>query len=68
VATDPNWTPFFAIAAGLVTEAGGSLSHAAVIAREYRLPAVLGTHTATRMIQTGQMIEIDGLNGLIRLL
>lgn len=68
VATDPNWTPFFAIAAGLVTEAGGSLSHAAVIAREYRLPAVLGTHTATRTIQTGQLIEIDGLNGLIRLL
>jgi pyruvate,water dikinase len=68
VATDPNWTPFFAIAAGLVTEAGGSLSHAAVIAREYRLPAVLGTHTATRMIHPGQLIEVDGLNGLIRLL
>jgi pyruvate,water dikinase len=68
VATDPNWTPLFAVAAGLVTEAGGSLSHAAVVAREYRLPAVVGTHTATGLIRTGQMIELDGLNGLIRLL
>ena len=68
VATDPNWTPLFAIAAGLVTEAGGSLSHAAVVAREYRLPAVLGTHIATRMIHTGQLIEVNGLHGLIRLL
>jgi pyruvate,water dikinase len=67
-ATDPNWTPLFAIAGALVTDAGGSLSHAAVIAREYRLPAVVGTHTATRMIRTGQIVEVDGLNGVIRLL
>jgi pyruvate,water dikinase len=66
VATDPNWTPLFALAGGLVTEAGGSLCHAAVIAREYRLPAVVGTHTATRVIKTGQLIEVDGLTGLVR--
>jgi pyruvate,water dikinase len=66
VATDPNWTPLFAVAAALVTDAGGSLSHAAVVAREYRLPAVVGTHTATRLIRTGQIIEVDGLNGVVQ--
>jgi pyruvate,water dikinase len=65
--TDPTWTPLFALAAGLVTDQGGSLSHAAVVAREYRLPAVVGTHTATRQIVTGQIIEIDGLRAIVRL-
>jgi pyruvate,water dikinase len=67
-ATDPNWTPLFAIAAALVTDSGGSLAHAAVVAREYRLPAVAGAHTATQKIRNGQLIEVDGLNGLVRLL
>lgn len=68
VTADPNWTPLFSLASALVTDAGGSLSHGAVIAREYNLPAVVGTQTATRTIKTGQLIEVDGINGLVRLL
>jgi hypothetical protein len=56
-----------ALDAALVTDHGGSLAHAAVVAREYRLPAVVGTHEATRRIQTGQWIEVDGLAGVVRL-
>lgn len=66
-ATDPRWTPLFALAAGLVTDRGGSLAHAAVLAREYSLPAVVGTHTATQRITSGQVIEIDGTQGVVRL-
>jgi phosphohistidine swiveling domain-containing protein len=65
--TDPRWTPLFALAAALVTDHGGSLAHAAVVAREYQLPAVVGTHTATQQIHTGQTIEVDGLHGLVTL-
>jgi len=65
--TDPTWTPLFAIAGGLVTDFGGSLSHAAVVAREYRLPAVVGTHVATQQIGNGQWIEVDGLNGTVKM-
>ena len=68
VSTDPNWTPLFGLAAALVTDASGSLCHAAVVAREYRLPAVVGTHTATHVIKSGQIVEVDGVQGLIRLL
>jgi phosphoenolpyruvate synthase/pyruvate phosphate dikinase len=64
---DPNWTPLFALAAALVTDAGGSLCHAAVVAREYGIPAVVGTHTATRTIVTGQVVEVDGAAGVVRL-
>lgn len=64
--TDPRWTPLFALAAALVTDHGGSLAHAAVVAREYRLPAVVGTHTATQQIRTGQRLEVDGLSGAVR--
>ncbi|MFL5804642.1 MAG: PEP/pyruvate-binding domain-containing protein [Roseiflexaceae bacterium] len=67
-ATDPNWAPLFGIASALVTDTGGSLCHAAVLAREYHLPAVVGTHTATAQLQTGQRVEVDGLSGRIRLL
>jgi rifampicin phosphotransferase len=64
--TDPRWTPLFALAAALVTDHGGSLAHAAVVAREYRLPAVVGTYAATQQIQTGQPLEVDGLRGVVR--
>ena len=67
-ATDPNWTPLFGLAAALITDTGGSLSHAAVVAREYGLPAVVGTQTATRRIVNGQVIEVDGRQGIVRLL
>jgi pyruvate,water dikinase len=63
-----SWTPLFATAAAAVTDTGGILSHAAVVAREYRLPAVLGADGATVRIRDGQLIEVDGDLGLVRLL
>jgi phosphohistidine swiveling domain-containing protein len=66
--TDPHWTPLFGLAAGLVTDHGGSLCHGAVLAREYQLPAVVGTLQASTTIKTGQTLEMDGTTGLIRLL
>jgi pyruvate,water dikinase len=61
-------TPLFATAAAVVTDAGGILSHAAVVAREYRLPAVLGADSATSRIRDGEFVEVDGDQGLVRLL
>lgn len=66
--TDPNWAPLFAVAAALITDTGGSLCHAAVLAREYGLPAMVGTHVGTTQLWTGQRVEVDGLAGSIRLL
>lgn len=65
--TDPRWTPLFALAAALVTDQGGSLAHAAVVARELRLPAVVGTYTATEQLRPSQFLEVDGAQGLVRL-
>ena len=65
--TAPPWTPLFATAAAIVTDTGGILSHSAVVAREYGIPAVVGTGKATMMIQDGQTIEVDGDKGLVRL-
>jgi rifampicin phosphotransferase len=67
-ATNPSWVPIFAIAAGLVTNTGGVLAHAAVIAREFGLPAVVGVAGATSRILEGRTIEIDGTEGTVRLL
>lgn len=66
--TAPPWTPLFATVAAVVTDTGGILSHCAVVAREYRIPAVVGTRTATARIHDGQMIEVDGDKGIVRLL
>ena len=66
--TAPPWTPLFATAAGVVTDTGGILSHSAVVAREYRIPAVVGAGTATATIKTGQEIEVDGDRGTVRVL
>ena len=66
--TDPSWTPTFVTIAGLVTEVGGQMTHGAVIAREYGLPAVVGVQGATRLIRDGQRIRIDGTNGSVELL
>jgi phosphohistidine swiveling domain-containing protein len=66
--TAPPWTPLFLTAGGLVTDAGGLLSHGAVVSREYRLPAVVGASGATTAIQDGQWIEVDGTNGIVRIL
>ncbi len=66
--TAPPWTPLFLTASGLVTDAGGLLSHGAVVAREYHLPAVVGTNRATSVIADGRLIEVDGDRGTVRLL
>jgi pyruvate,water dikinase len=66
--TMPPWTPLFGTACAIVTDVGGILSHAAVVAREYRIPAVVGTRTATARIYNGQFIEVDGSKGTVRLL
>ena len=66
--SNPSWVPLFTIAAGLVTDTGGVLSHAAVVAREFGLPAVVGTGDATSRIADGRMVELDGATGDVRLL
>jgi len=66
--TAPPWTPLFATAAAVVTDTGGILSHCAVVAREYRIPAVVGTGAATATIRSGQTIEVDGDGGVVRVL
>jgi pyruvate,water dikinase len=63
----PPWTPFFATVVAVVTDTGGILSHCAVVAREYRIPAVVGTGIATTTIQDGQIVEVDGTHGVVRL-
>jgi pyruvate,water dikinase len=65
--TTPAWTPLFSQAAGLVTDIGGILAHGSIVAREYGIPAVLGTGNATQRIVTGQTITVDGTAGTVRL-
>jgi pyruvate, water dikinase len=66
--TNPTWAPIFQKIAGAVSDIGGSMSHAAIVAREYGLPAVVGTGTATSRIRDGQRIRIDGGRGIVTLL
>jgi rifampicin phosphotransferase len=66
--TDPSWTPLFVAITGLVTEVGGLMTHGAVIAREYGLPAVVGVVDATRLIPDGQRIRVHGTDGYVELL
>lgn len=66
--TDPGWTPLFVSIKGLVTEVGGLMTHGAVIAREYGLPAVVGVENATKLIKDGQRIRVHGTEGYIELL
>jgi len=65
--TNPVWTPLFAIASGVVTEVGGILSHGAIVAREYGIPAVMGVAGATKLVQEGQMMTVDGNKGIVYL-
>ncbi|MCC6260104.1 MAG: pyruvate, water dikinase [Anaerolineales bacterium] len=64
--TDPAWTPLFTLACAVVSDTGGPLSHAAIVAREYGIPAVLGTQTATLTFQDGDTISVDGDKGEVR--
>jgi pyruvate,water dikinase len=66
--TDPSWTPAFVAIKGLVTEVGGLMTHGAVIAREYGLPAVVGVEHATRLIRDGQRIRVHGTGGYVEIL
>ena len=66
--TDPSWSPLLAGIAGLVTEVGGLMTHGAVIAREYGLPAVVGVEQATRLIRDGQRIRVHGTDGYVEIL
>jgi pyruvate,water dikinase len=68
VATMPAWTPLFATVAAVVTDVGGVTSHCAVVAREYGIPAVVGTTLATSVIRDGQLLEVDGQAGTVRIL
>ena len=61
--TDPSWTPLFLVAGGIVLEEGGPLSHAAIVAREFGLPAVLNVANATSVITTGERVLVDGRKG-----
>src|SRR6266446_10045035 len=65
--TDPSWTPLFVAIKGLVTEVGGLMTHGAVIAREYGLPAVVGVEHATRLIPDGQRIRVNGTEGYVEI-
>ena len=66
--TDPSWTPLFVAITGLVTEVGGLMTHGAVIAREYGLPAVVGVERATQLIQDGRRIRVHGTDGYVEIL
>jgi pyruvate,water dikinase len=68
VHTDPSWTPLFVAIKGLVTEVGGLMTHGAVIAREYGLPAVVGVEHATQLIRDGQRIRVHGTDGYVEIL
>jgi phosphoenolpyruvate synthase/pyruvate phosphate dikinase len=59
------WTPLFVLAAGIVTDVGGPLSHSSIVAREYHIPAVLGTGVATERLHSGQRITVDGDAGVV---
>jgi len=68
VATAVPWTPAFSIISGVVTNAGGGLAHAVLVAREYGIPAVCGTREATKKIKTGDRIKVDGDLGVVYIL
>ncbi len=66
--TDPGWTPLFINASGLIIEVGGALTHGAVVAREYGIPAIVGVREATTKLQTGQRVRVDGNRGIIEII
>lgn len=66
--TDSGWAPLLARAGGLIAEVGGQLSHGAIVAREYRIPAVMDVHNATQLLRDGQRVRIDGQRGTVEVL
>ncbi len=65
--TAPPWMPLFATVAAVVTDVGGILSHSAVVAREYHIPAIVGTGTGTTMFKDGDLVEVNGETGVVQL-
>ena len=65
--TLPPWVPAFSVAAAVVADVGGILSHSAIVAREYGLPAVVGTNIGTTIIKNGQIVTVDGNKGVVYL-
>jgi pyruvate,water dikinase len=65
--TMPSWTPLFSIVSAVVADSGGALSHCAIVAREYRIPCVVGTQNGTRRIKDGQRVTVDGAKGIVRI-
>jgi len=63
--TSPQWTPLMRLASAIVTDIGGSLSHAAIVSREFGIPAVVGTQNATSIIKNGQTITVNGTEGFV---
>ncbi|WP_458108094.1 PEP-utilizing enzyme [Arthrobacter sp. R3-55] len=63
--TDPAWTPLFGMASAVVTQSGGMLSHAAIVAREYGIPAVLGVRDALELLTDGGLVAVDGAQGTV---
>ena len=63
--TNPTWTPLFRLAVAVVVDTGAPLSHAAIVAREYGIPAVMGTGDGTRLLRDGQRVRVDGTRGLV---
>lgn len=68
VATSPAWTPLVHAAGGIVTETGGTLSHAAIVSREYGIPAVVGVQNATQIIKNEQTVKVEGTRGIVEIL
>jgi pyruvate,water dikinase len=66
--TAPSWAPVFSKIRGAVSDIGGIMSHAAIVSREYGLPAVVGTGFGTRQIQTGQQVRVDGNSGVVTII
>jgi pyruvate,water dikinase len=66
--TDSGWAPLLARAGGLIAEVGGRLSHGAIVAREYRIPAVMDVHNATQRLRNGQLVRLDGQQGIVEIL
>ncbi len=66
--TDTGWTPFFGTAAAVVTDIGGSMSHASIVAREFGIPAVVGTENASQVLSDGQLVEVNGKTGRVTLI
>ena len=65
--TVPTWVPLFATVSAIVADSGGILSHCAIVAREFRLPAVVGTHVGTMVIKDGMTVTVDGTKGMVRI-